>query len=292
MLKALASLHPLLYCLWYAAPVSLYFLYRALGCAASHWECRVKSQRQTFEDVAMLLVFSVLLMLLDHLEPFDSSLPATSASFASSSGSEEEELHGTASFKHLPHARAQPTRQRVLTRPLLLALGYATAFAAAMVLGVSGNSIRTSFDAWAMWAPPTIYIVGPLLGLVVLCICLGARASFLAGPEQLLLWLAILGAALGYHLLGLAISRGVAAPFTTSNLCERLVGWRERGLAPPPTATRPHSTQSLSLSHTRTACPLRSSTRTTTRSPSLLPCSCAGTACTSTLARWPLLWGC
>jgi hypothetical protein len=235
MRAALARHAPLLWALcggaaWLAAPLVVYFLYRAVACSAKAWECRSKTSRQTFEDLCVLLVLTLLLHLIDGLEPCEgggAAPGAPDARAAPSSGSEEADAGGPGKGVTLPRPPAAPAPRaacsgacvRGLARPLLLGHGFLAAVVAALVMGALGGPFPFSLDT--LVRPPALYLVVPFLALVCLCIALGGLFSWRAGASEFAAWIAIAAAATSYHAVAYSISRGAAPPRVVP--CDRLV---------------------------------------------------------------------
>jgi hypothetical protein len=209
---------------WQAAPLAIYFLYRAAACADMRWECRAKTSRQTFEDVTVLLLLSLLLHLTDGLEPCEEppppppplGLPGLAAAHASS-GSEEDGAGGAAKAAALPRPPAAPAPRApcsacacacACARPLLLALGFSSAVVSSLVMGALGGPFPFSLDT--VVRPPALWLVAPFLALVAACTALGALSSWRAGAREFAAWLAVAVAAAAYYGVAASISRGPA----------------------------------------------------------------------------------
>ena len=213
-------------------PLVLYAIYRSIACSRNLWECRAKSPRQTFEDLSVLLLFSVLLYLADGLEPCEELPAGELAAAASSSGSGEEEGGAPARKLSLPRTAPAPARggalgawalrARAHARALLLAVGLLAAFIAALTMGALGGKLPLSLDSSYMWRPPAVLVVAPALALVAVCVLLGGLASYRAGREAFTAWLAIAAAAAAYHASAFVLSQGPQPPRSAAP-CDRLV---------------------------------------------------------------------
>ena len=219
-------------------PLILYAIYRSIACSRGLWECRAKSPRQTFEDLCVLLLFSVLLHLADGLEPCE-ELPGALVAAASSSGSGEEGggapalARGKLALPRTAPARAPALagggalgvwalRARAHARALLLAVGLLAAFIAALTMGALGGKLPLSLDSSNMWRPPAVLVVAPALALVAVCVLLGGLASYRAGREAFAAWLAIAAAAAAYHASAFLLAQGPQPPRSAAP-CDRLV---------------------------------------------------------------------
>ena len=216
-------------------PVLLYFLYRWAACSKLEWECRAKSSRQTFEDISSLLLLSCLLYTLANFEPCEEK-PNLVGRDSSGESEDFELIHSSVKPHHSSretHRGTQTIKKRrmwesancsLFLRPLIIVSGVLAALITCFCLGKLGEeqALAHSVEQRELWNPPGVYVMAPMLGLIGVALLLSFYFSFRAGPREVFVYLAVLGATLAYHLGAWAVSK-VGRPNSLGNKCNALV---------------------------------------------------------------------